>query len=199
MIVQNNLPRLVLLIAIMALPFFAYVEHKQNNLWTNRLAIPQIITQPNLHTPAHTDGTYLPPTINKPTTYTANQSPLLLNNTLTITTQGSLTIEPGVIIYANEYAQILNQGHLYINGTAKQPITLATNELNQVNQHWSGIITIAGGVTNIQNASIQDASPGISCMPGSQVTITNSQIIRGNQGVYNQSNNCVVKDTTISK
>lgn len=194
----DNLSRLTLIVVVLALPMFAFIEHKYGSVWNNRLFIPNIVAEPNFHTPAHTSGTYLPPVINKSVTYTRAQSPLLINNVLTIMPLGSVTIEPGVNVYVGEYGQIVNEGQLTISGSKNMPVTFDTNEANEANQVWGGIISKTGSKTSISFANITQASPAVTCLKNSQTKIEHSKFSLGNLGLYGETNTCNIQDTIIT-
>lgn len=195
---NNNLSRLCLLLVIIGLPFFAYVEHKQNSIWAKRLAIPQLVREPSFHTPRYSEGTYLPIIINKDVTIAPEDGPVLIAGVVTITPQGSLLIQAGTNVYVHEYGQIVNQGNIVIEGTKDAPVIFDTNETNEANQVWGGIIVSSSGKAIITNTIFTHASPAVSCLTGSHVSINNSTIRNANVGLYSETSSCILQNSRIT-
>lgn len=190
----------LLVIAIVIVLPLAYVfEHKENNTWASRLIFPAFIDEENRHTPIVTSGTFLPPTVKENTTLTVAQNPVILSSTTTIPAGTSLTIQKGVVIYAHEYAALIVEGSLTIQGNEKQPVKISTNEKHDANKVWSGIITQPGGKTVIDQARISFASPAISCMAGSSVVIKNTRLEDGNAGIWQGSQTCTAENVTYKR
>ena len=184
---------------VLLLPLVAIFEHKENPTWSTRLFAPAVVSEPNRHTPAITAGTFLPPIIQKNTTLTAAQNPVISSHMTEVAPTATLTINPGVNIYTHEYAGLLVKGSLTIAGTEAEPVTFTTNETNKVNQFWAGLITVSGGKTSINHARIAFASPAISCAQGSIVNLKNSQLEDGNTGIWQDSPNCSSEHITYKR
>lgn len=184
---------------IVLLPLAFLIEHRENNTWVNRLIFPDFVSEENRHTPIITDGTFLPPVVSENTHLTVNQNPIILSGTTTVPKHVSLVIEPDTTIYAHEYATLIVEGTLIIQGTDKKPVTFTTNEKHPSNKVWSGIMTQAGGHTTIDHARLSFASPAISCVAGSQVAVKNTRLEDGNTGIWQASSTCTTEETTFKR
>jgi len=175
----------------------AAAEHIRPDVWNARLALPAFVQEPALHTPIIPNGTYLPPVIAYSRTITAAQSPVLLAGTTKIPKGVTLTIDPGVSVYALEYGDISVDGTLIVNGTNTNGVYFSTNESNIANRNWAGIILQPGSRARIAHATIRHASPAISCITGTQAQISHSTLELGNVGLYTETPRCVMVNSTI--
>ena len=114
-------------------------EGKINPTWTSRLYLPDFSQNTNRHTPLQTQGQYLPPVINKDTTVSPENGPIILKSITHVNPGTTLTLAPGTVIYAHEYAGITVAGTLNAVGTESKPITLISNEAHLLNKVWAGI------------------------------------------------------------
>lgn len=189
----------IMVIAILLIPLAIWIEHYHPNVWNQRLATPVFEEEPNRHTPIHTEGTYLPPTISQDSTLTSDNNPYLLTGTTTVPENVTLTIEPGTHIYAHEFAGITIQGALAAKGTDQNPITFTTNELHPLNKVWSGITVAPNASATADNVVIEHASPGISCLPQATAAITNSVIQLASTAFYSESASCTINSSIIRR
>jgi len=70
-------------------------------------------------------------------------------------------------------------------------------EVHPQNQTWNGITTTSTGTTSLDYTHIRHASPGVSCLQGSHVTVNTSKIEVGSVGVYAASPDCTISNSTI--
>lgn len=195
---MRNLSTVLLIGFILLLPLLAWAEHTNAEIWQNRLAIPFFKDQPNRHTPAHSIGTFLPPTINRDLTLTPTDNPVLLTTTTRIAPGTTLTLTPGTKIYAHEFASLTVAGQLIAQGSTKQPINFFSNEVHPLNQTWGGIIISENGQATIAQVTFQHASPALTCQAGSHATITNTQITDTSLGIFTTTPSCLINDSRIS-
>lgn len=179
------------------MPVAAWLELTFNQTWTNRLAWPNLLSEPDRHTPYQVTGTFLPPEITKNTTYTPAQNPILLRGTVTVKPGVTVTFAPGTQIWAFEFSELDVEGRLVSQGTAQQPVAFVTNEQNSVNQTWNGLSFKAGSHGDLQYVHLEHGSPSLSCLAGSQVSLSHGFIQYGSLGIYNVGSACQVRDTRI--
>ncbi len=177
-------------ILILLLPLSIWLERNYVSAWSNRLAFPPSQDEPNRHTPLITNGTFLPLTINKPLTLTAQNNPIILSSVTTVTGTGSLAIERGVTVMVHEHGQLLVDGKLILNGTATEPVTFLTNESHSANKVWGGIILNPASTGTIQFANFEHASPAITCLNTNKITVSHSTIKYANQDTFNPQGSC---------
>jgi hypothetical protein len=175
-----------------------WIELTSSTLWGQRLLIPNISNTPDLHTPRFAEGYFLPPIISKDTVIDPEKNPVVLTGTVHISPNTTLTLKPGVQIFANEFATLIVDGTLISQGTAKNKVTFITNEQHPDNQNWAGIIVNPDGKAQISNNDINNASPGISCIGSSQVNIDSTFITDGSTGIFSTSPNCTVNKSRIT-
>ncbi len=136
------------------------------------------------HTPVHETGFVIPHTIDHALTIGPDQGTIILQDTVTISLSGSLTILPGTTIFAHEYAAIRVQGRLDAVGTRAEPVQFLSNERNEQNKHWSGILYEQGSGGSIQQAIFHHASPSVSCQAGADVFLGENTYQFGNKNVH---------------
>lgn len=195
---MKQLSTIILSITLALLPLAVWVEHSAFRTWHNRLAIPDLIAEPNRHTPIKTEGTFLPPIIDDDYALTADDNPIILSRQTRIAPEASLTIGPGAMIFAHEFSQLEVAGKLTVAGTKETPVVFTSNEEHPANQTWGGIIATAGSVVDIKGAIIADASPAVSCLAASRTKVTDTEIKRGSMGVFQTGDNCLISRSFIN-
>lgn len=166
--------------------------------WNSRLVIPSFVSEPNLHTPKHFVGTFLPPVIKKNLTLSAEDNPVLLTTETHIASGITLTLNPGTHLLVSENVSLLVSGSFIVKGSENMPVVISSNEEHPQNQMWLGISVESGGVTTIEHAVIEDASPAVSCLKGSSTKITNTEIRRGTLGIFQEDVNCIIENSFIN-
>ena len=184
-------------IILIVAPLAVWAEHTYPHQWQDRLLWADFFPEPDRHTPVTVNGTFLPSIIQGDTTYTANDSPLLLVGETTVAPGATLRLEPGVHIYAHEYASILVEGSILLTGTPQDPILLTTNEAHLENQVWGGVVLTPSSTAQVSHAKFMYASPAVSCMAGSRAAIANTDILFGNSGIFTNSPDCAISNSTI--
>lgn len=190
---MKDLSTTLLIITLLLLPLTVWGETGNSKTWNNRLVIPYLITEPSRHTPLHTTGTFLPPTIDHDLTLTPADNPVLLTAVTRIDPNATLNLAPGTIVYAHEFAGIEVAGKLVVQGTDQQPVLFTSNELHPLNQTWSGITVTKEGQATIAHAIFHHASPALTCLNGSHAILTNTHITDTILAVFNTSPNCYVR------
>lgn len=184
-------------LAIIAIPLAIALEQENPKIWNDRISIPSFSALTNLHTPREYTGLFLPPTISTSQTITLEDSPVIITGTTTILPNTTLTLEPGTEIFMHEYASLVVEGTLVVNGTFQQGVTFTTNEEHPSNQSWAGIVFASTGRGTITNAHLKFGSPGITCNPDSAAVIQHTTIELGNLGMYTASPNCSISKSVI--
>lgn len=195
---MRDLSTTLLLSALLLLSLAIWAETANSKVWNSRLVFPDLITEPRRHTPQHTTGTFLPSSIAQDLTLTPADNPILLTATTRIAPRVTLTLSPGTTVYAHEFAGLTVLGQLIIGSPSNQPVLLTSNELHPLNQTWSGITVTEGGGATITNAVFRYASPALTCLPGSQATLTNSHITNTALGVFTASPPCRLNHSRIN-
>jgi hypothetical protein len=195
---MRHLPTLLITLALSLLPLAATIEHNFPTDWQSRLYLPEFIAQPDYHTPRFSTGTYLPQAIRENMTLTANHNPYLLTSTTRINPSITVTIEPGVTIFAAENTALIVDGHLIARGTSALPVTFQSNEKHPLNQTWLGLMAQPQASIDLQHVSIDNASPAISCLPNSHVAISQTKIYRGSVGLFQSQTPCRLTDSFIN-
>ena len=190
-------PTIAVVFALLLVPAAIAIEKAEPRLWSDRLILPSFTAQENLHTPREYIGTFLPPTISTSRTLTIKDSPVILTKTTTIPLGVTVTLEPGVEVFAHEYGALVVNGMLVVNGIADNNVVFTTNEKHPTNQTWSGIVFGPTGHGTIQHTHLKYGSPGITCAAGSAVVIQNTTIELGSVGVFTQSPNCSITQSII--
>lgn len=190
------------LIALMCLTFILaplaiFAEDRAALIWNSQLYAPPYQDEVSFHTPTITNGTFLPPTITTSKTYTAADNPLLLTYQTTIPAGITVTLEPGVRVYAHEFATLTVNGHLATSGTPEEPIIFTTNEAHPDNQNWNGLVINPGGRVTATHTTIEYASPAISCMKNSQLVAKNLHTTFGLVGLYTESPTCTLTNSRL--
>lgn len=194
---MNKLSTVLISSAFLLIPAAIWFEGAEFQTWHNRLALPEFIFEPSRHTPVHTHGTFLPPTISENLTLTPDNNPVILTSTTTVPKNITVTINPGTIIYTHEFAHLIIEGELNIEGSPTNQVIFTTNEAHPLNQTWSGIQASPNSQVAIKYTSIEHASPAVTCLTGSKTSISNSKITQTIMGVFATSHNCFVSNTII--
>ncbi len=191
---MKNISSILLVIALLLIPSAAVLEKSDIKLWNAPLLTADVTNEPNRHTPIHPLGTFLPPTINKDTTYTVADNPIIIAGIVNVPTTSSLTFTPGARVYVHEHGNLRVAGNLNIKGTKEEPVTFTTNEAHLDNRTWNGITLESTSRANIANAQFRYGAPGISCLTGSQANISNTKFQFGNLGIYTKSKACTFQN-----
>ncbi len=146
----------------------------------NRVDTPEI----PFHTSAYTEGRALPYRIEESTTVGPEDGIILINGAVIISQDATLTIKPGTTLAVAEYGEIRVQGNLEARGTEKNPIQFISNEKNQKNRNWNGILFEETGSGIVEYAVFHHASPSISCSQAETPTIRNNTYLFGNLELY---------------
>ena len=195
---MRHLPALFISVALLLTPLAIAVEHEFPAAWKNRLYLPEFISPPDYHTPLFTTGTYLPAVIRQDIILTADHNPYLLNQPTRIMPSVTVTIQPGVNVFAAENAGLVIAGRLLATGTSQLPISFQSNERHPLNQTWLGLTAEPQGFLDLQNVTLDDASPAVSCLPDSQVNLSHLQIRRGSLGIFQSRTPCRISQSFLN-
>jgi len=96
-----------------------------------------------------------------------NDKPYVIYNSILVDSGCTLTIDPGVLVYSNNYSAIYVKGTLDVNGTVDDPVVFQADRLESFYQdipgQWLGIFLLRGSVNNsIDHAEIKNAFYGVS-------------------------------------
>lgn len=144
--------------------------------WYTSLSYP-IMTIPtaqktiNFHTPVLSSGYSLPSHITQNLLLSPQMGIILVHSLVTIEKNASITIQPGTTLAVDEYGGIDVHGRLTVRGTKENPVNFITNEQNETNRHWVGLLLEPGSVSTITYSIFHHASPPISCLPTSIYTL----------------------------
>lgn len=129
------------------------------------------------HTPVYTNGKTLPQHIENEIILTPEDGVILVNQKVTVGKDAKLIIKPGTIIAVAEYGELRILGNIDARGTEKNQIQFISNERNETNRNWNGIIIEDTGSGRIEHTIFHHASPGISCsVPGKVATTANTYL-----------------------
>lgn len=172
---KTTLPIIIAVLFLFA-PAFPLVQ----GLAPERSDAPKI----PFHTPAYTEGKILPRDIQGNTAVGPEDGVVLINTVVTVQQGATLTIQPGTRLAVAEYAGIRVLGTLNAQGTEKNPVRFISNELNQTNRNWVGILYEGTGSGTIEHAIFHHASPAITCAVPGNVTLNENTYLFGNLEVY---------------
>jgi hypothetical protein len=124
--------------------------------------------------------------ISSNTTWTKSL-PYIISGSLTIKNGASLTIEPGVKVYFHKDANLNVEGNLLVNGTVAEPVLFCSDRLEKLYSdepgQWKGIFLKHNGNGSIKNATIKNASVGITS--DSLSSNANPKLILSNSTIKN--------------
>jgi len=178
-------------------PLAVWTEANLPAAWQQRLVVPDLETHPGPQIFPATTGTFLPPLVDADRTLTIADNPVIISQPTRLASHTTLTIEPGVSIVAAERASFEILGTLNINGTLSQPVTLTTNEQDPEHQTWAGLIFRPNSSGRLNSLTVSYASPAITCLDDSRVTISAATLQLASIGLFTTSPNCQVKNSAI--
>lgn len=182
-------------LALLALPLAVVAERALSRVWTERLLWPPVVLEVPRHIPRTPTGTYLPPRIRADRTLRPADNPIILVGTTTVAAGATLTLAPGTVLAAHEFAALVVEGTLEAPGTAAQMITMMSNESHDANRLWLGVRFAPGSQGALTHVRIVDAAPALTCLPGSRVAVANSRLVGQSLAAFIQSPTCHLTDT----
>lgn len=188
----------VLIAAMCCVPLFIYFERTAGTTWTRPLLYASFEPEISRHTPRASTGTFLPETITASRTLGPADNPVIITKPTQLPAGVTVTLAPGTRLVFNEFASLQVLGTLRAVGSATQPIYFQSNELHPDNQVWNGLLFAPQSNATLAHVRLEDASPGITCLANSRVTVRFAQILRGSLGVFNASAACRVFDSLIT-
>ncbi|MCE9643207.1 MAG: hypothetical protein K8Q97_02650 [Candidatus Andersenbacteria bacterium] len=157
------------------------------------IAVPDSLQHINFHTPVITTGLVLPAHIATNMVVGPDQGTIIINSLVSIEKNASLTIQPGTTLAVSEFGGLNVFGSLYAVGTTNKPISFITNELNETNRHWVGILLQDFSTSHISNVSIHHASPAISCSGQAKTSIQHITFLLDAVGNARNTANCTIQ------
>ncbi|MEM3458653.1 MAG: right-handed parallel beta-helix repeat-containing protein [Candidatus Bathyarchaeia archaeon] len=106
------------------------------------------------------NATYVEGNITQDTTWTLVDSPFIVSNNITVYSNATLTIEPGVEVRFGGDFWINVSGRLYANGTGNM-IVFTSNKEQPTNEDWSSILFTGTGKSVLVNCHISYAKNAI--------------------------------------
>ncbi len=129
-------------------------------------------------------GTSAPSKITQEEVWTKDKSPYILDSDIEITESGSLTIDPGVIIYITPGRKIEVLGKIFVNGNSEEPVQFLVNHKKPKENKWLGIYIKSNEKSAIEGAFLEAASVAINIFPESKVKIRQNIFSGHNQSVF---------------
>lgn len=174
-----NCMRSILPISITVLFLVAPTFHYIQGLAPNK-NVPDV----PFHTPAYTTGTSLPRHITGSLLVGPEDGTILVHTIITIDKGATLEIKPGTVVAVSEYGGFQVFGTLQANGTKNNPIQFISNELNEKNRNWNGILFERSSAGRVEHAIFHHASPSISCSSPGTVFLENITSLFGNLDLW---------------
>lgn len=187
----------ITLALLLVIPGAIAFENSELSTWQKRLTLPSFTAEPNLHTPRFPEAIYLPASINESTSLGGSGAILTIAETTTIHSASKLTILPGTVIAFHEHGKLVVEGGLEASGLEGNRIHFVSNEVHPDNRSWGGVEIRTGGTAAIRHATFTGGNPSISCLQDSRAIIDNIAIELGNVGIYTETDNCRITNSTI--
>ena len=147
------------------------------------------------HTPVHSSGFFIPQTIDTTLTIGPEQGIVILQGNIIVEPSGHLIILPGTTIFAHEYSNVRVFGMLDAQGEKNEPIAFISNEQNEQNRNWGGILYEHNTKGFISHTTFHHASPAVSCQEAGGVVLQDNTYRFGNIDIYGP---CAVQEPTKS-
>jgi len=167
--------------------FTAFEDGDVENLRTYYYRVSAIDRAGNESREKHgVSGTPVPPgptpvsgEIDADTTWYAGAGPYVIEDTVTVTENGALTIEPGTEIRSNGKGLTV-RGALRVGGSKKRIVTFGSN----TEDPWDGILfeRAKEGKSAVEFARIESAETGISCISSSPA-IAHNELVNNQNGL----------------
>ncbi|MEK7499559.1 MAG: hypothetical protein AAB649_03060 [Patescibacteria group bacterium] len=136
------------------------------------------------HTPAYTTGKSLPRHITSSLTVGPEDGVILVHTVVTVDTGATLSIKPGTTVAVSEYGGLQVLGTLNASGAETTPIVFISNELNESNRNWNGILFENTGKGIVKHTIFHHASPALSCSSPGNVTLDSNTSLFGNLDLW---------------
>ena len=108
--------------------------------------------------------------------WTLNNSPIYIENDITINNTTKLNIEPGVNVLFNSSYYLRIDGYLNASGTQEKSINFTSNSTIQIPGDWVGLQFGQEGDGIIEHCNINYTSTGIEINSNNQILIKNNSI-----------------------
>lgn len=194
MVSYKNMARSISTYAIVGVIFLGIISIMTKLPIPNTPFLGSLLTEQTIpfHTLAYSVGTSLPKHISTDIVIGPDDGIVLIHSLITIAPGTSLTILPGTTLAVSEFGGLNVSGNLYAKGTASKPITFITNELNELNKHWVGLLLQNSSRSDIRDVIIHHASPAISCAPHATAFITRITFLLDAVGFARNTVGCTI-------
>jgi hypothetical protein len=142
------------------------------------------------------NATYIEGPITRDTIWTLVDSPFVVSNDITVYSNATLTIEPGVEVKFGGAFSLIVSGRLYADGTNK-PVVFTSNKEQPEVGDWDTIIFNGIGKSTLIGCSISYATGGILVQNG-DVEIRNCTISLSQNGITAANSRLMVYDSTVN-
>jgi parallel beta-helix repeat protein len=142
------------------------------------------------------NATYVEDPVTRDTIWTLVDSPFVVSNNITVYSNATLTIEPGVEVKFGGAFSLIISGKLYANGTNKHVVFTSNKEQPEV-ADWYAIIFNGIEKSTLLGCSISYATDGILVENG-DVEIRNCTISRSQNGITAANSRLMVYDSTVN-
>lgn len=142
------------------------------------------------------NATYVEGPITRDTIWTLVDSPFVVSNNITVYSNATLTIEPGVEVRFGENFSIIVSGKLYADGTSKR-ITFTSNKMQPEVGDWQAIVFNGAQESTLIGCSISYAVYGMFIENGN-VEIRDSSVGFSENGITATSSTLLVYNCNIS-
>jgi parallel beta-helix repeat protein len=136
------------------------------------------------------------------TTWQLTDSPVAVVGNLLVTSNATLTIQPGVqvLFYGNCMLQV--DGGLSVLGTSHQPVIFSSGKAVPQPGDWQGLVFTAGSSNDtcvVSNAVIQYAQVGVRCTDTSPAIANSAVQYCSQQGIYLTRSSPGIMDCTVQR
>ncbi len=164
-----------------------------------RPSLPRLSRPSRFTLPA--DRSYRSRTITEDTTWSGQ---VLIEGVLTVASRATLVINPGATIRFRPTPEgvagfLLIRGRILATGTADQPITFTSDEINPTAGDWQGIMFLDSSKKNLLEwCRVESADVGVAA-EFSELLLRQSSLFRCRTGVALRSSTAVVTGGTVSE
>ena len=143
-------------------------------------------------------ATYVEGAVTKNTVWTLVDSPFMLSGDVTVSSNATLTIEPGVEVKFGEGFSLVIDGRLVANGTESKMIRFTSNKDEAEVGDWKTIQFLGTGYSSLEYCIVEYGTNGTTVENG-YLTIHNSLITHNSEnGIVAIGGNVVISNNTIS-
>jgi hypothetical protein len=142
------------------------------------------------------NATYVEGPITQNTIWTRVDSPFVVSNDITVYSNATLTIEPGVEVKFGGYFSLIISGRLYADGTEKTITFTSNKEVPEVGD-WKAIIFNGIGQSVLTGCFVGYAEDGVFVENGN-VELTSCTISHCQNGINVAGGEFIIEDSTVN-